>query len=207
MRGKFIAVAAFAALLALTLCACGQQGASSGSASSSASSQAAPGKYATMADVFAAEGTDVSWACDETKLTYAFNDNGAYTRVVVEMPEGAYKELTDAHFSQAKFEELTGELPIVEEEVLAEEEAILEELDKLIGMKGSEIADEGYIVNNLTVNGDKTYCSATKYPLSYLIVFDGVVEDPKTENPADAVKDMVVFDATIQGVSMEALGV
>ncbi|MDO5118191.1 MAG: hypothetical protein Q4D34_06865, partial [Eggerthellaceae bacterium] len=199
MARRLIVAIALAIIMAFGLCACGQQ-----STSSQPTSQSS-GTFKTMADVFSAKSSEVRWVYDESHFFYAFNNDGKYTRVVVDLPNGMKDKLDASNFDEAKIKELLGSLPIAKSEVLADAATVQKELDALKGKTGAEVSAAGYVINNYVVNGKTTDCSAEKQSLAYLITFDGAV-DKNTLSPTEAVEDLKVKSASIQGVSASALG-
>ena len=193
MKGKFFVAIAFAAAMALGLCACG---------GSSNAPAAAEGEYATMADVFAAEGTDTMWTYDDKVFSYAFKDGDVYKHVVVELPDGMKDSLDKADFDDAKIAELLSALPIAKQETI--EPPSQEEIDAYIGKTGADLVAEGYDLSNFVVNGKETDCSAVKTPFSYLFTFDGAI-DENTKDANEALKDLKVKSVAIQGVDFSAL--
>lgn len=120
MRGKTIIVTAFAALLALGLCACGQQGGSSSSSAQSQSSQqqsqssqqqqqqsqgiassrmVATHEFATMQEVFDAPGESIVWGANESAFAFLFKDGEKYILVRASLPSGMLDEIDAAYYA------------------------------------------------------------------------------------------------------------
>lgn len=144
MRGKAILVAAFAALLAFGLCACGQQGSSSNSSSSqgqssasssastssSASSQGAQSSsnantpslerthaFSTMQQVFDAPGESIVWDVNEYSFGFLFKDGTKHVLVRAELPEGMSAQIEAAYEADDMdtIVNLVGPLPLYDE--------------------------------------------------------------------------------------------
>ena len=199
MKPKIIMATILAALLALGLCACSQGGSSTPSKSDA--SQETASQYKTMADVFAVESSDTSWAYNEKQFKYVFSDDTSYTSIVVDLPEGMKEKLDEADFDDAKIRELLGPLPVTKQETF--ETPAQDKLDELVGKTGAELVDDDFIITMLTVNGDKTDANMHKDPFDYLITFDGAVEDENTEDPVGAIKDLKVDSVAVQGIDIE----
>ncbi|MBE6464387.1 MAG: hypothetical protein E7003_03570 [Eggerthellaceae bacterium] len=196
MGRRVIVAIAFAALVAFGLCACGQQ----------SSSPQSPVALKTMADAFSVKSSEARWVYDESRFFYAFNNNGTYTRVIVDLPEGMKEKLDAANFDETKIKELLASLPIAKSEVLADAATAKKELDALKGKTGAEVTAAGYAIINRSVNGSTTDCIAEREPLAYLITFEGPA-DRNAPNPVESVKDLKVKSAVIQGISAKALGI
>lgn len=195
MGRRAVVAIALTALMAFGLCACGQQN----------STPQSPAALKTMADVFSVQSSEARWVYDESHFFYAFNNNGAYTRIIIDLPEGMKDKLDAADFDETKIKELLGSLPIAKSEVLADAATAKKELDALKGKTGAEVTAAGYAIINRSVNGSTTDCIAEKEPLAYLITFEGSA-DRNAANPAESVKDLKVKSAVIQGISAKALG-
>ena len=144
MKPKAILVALFAALLAVGLCACGQQASSSGassskgqtSASSSASTNSSTNSagqqstsnanepeivqthtYATMQEVFDAPGEAYKWDANEASFGFIFKDGSKYILVRCELPQGMYDQIEAAYNANDMdtITELVAPLPVHDE--------------------------------------------------------------------------------------------
>lgn len=203
MKKNLMIMMVLAAMLALALCACGQQGGSD--ASSSGASEGATGAYATMADAFAVESGDTQWSYNEKRFAYAFGGDGSYTRVVAELEDGMYDDLNAADFDQSKVEDIVGPLAVAQEDVFT---AIAQdELDAYAGKTGADITAAGFEISPgaVAVNGKETDCSAIKDGFSYLITFDGAIADENTDDPAGAVAELTVKSVAVQSLAYTAL--
>ena len=102
-------------------------------------------------------------------------------------------------------EELLSPLAVTKADVLEplDDEAIA----ALAGKTGAELTSQGFtfMTGAMVVNGNETDCTATLGDFDYLITFDGAVPDENAEDVADAVADLAVSTASIQGVSWSTL--
>jgi len=198
----------------LVLAACGQKGepeeaATSETAQTDASDAASTDEvasFATLGDVFAADGERMSSTFDEQHYVCAFNYDGTWWRVEAALPDGMYDELNEVWVEdQAKVEELLSPLSVAKTDVL--EPLDVESIEALAGKTGADLAADGFtfVFGTLVVNGNKTDCVATLSSFDYLVTFDGVVPDENTEDVASAVADMTVSSASLQTVSWDAL--
>ena len=198
----------------LVLAACGQKGgpeeaATSETAQTDASDAASTDEvapFATLGDVFAADGEDMSSPFDEQRYVCAFNYGGAWWRVEAALPDGMYDELNEVWVEdQAKVEELLSPLALTKADVL--EPLDVESIEALAGKTGADLSADGFtfVFGTLVVNGNETDCVATLGSFDYLVTFDGVVPDENTEDVAGAVANMTVSSASLQSVSWDAL--
>lgn len=198
----------------LVLAACGQKSepeetATSETAQNDASDavstdEVAP--FATLGDVFAADGEGMSSTFDEQRYVCAFNYGGAWWRVEAALPDGMYDELNEVWVEdEAKVEELLSPLAVTKTDVL--EPLDVESTEALAGKTGADLAADGFTFSfgTLVVNGNETDCVATLGSFDYLVTFDGVVPDENTEDVAGAVANMTVSSASLQSVSWDAL--
>lgn len=194
----------FAAPVALA--ACGQAGGAGDGAATEAAASADATSFATLGDVFAAEPDDMSSTFDEQHYVCAFNSDGTWWRAEAALEPGMADELNAVWLeSQDKVEELLSPLAVTKADVLEplDDEAIA----SLAGKTGAELTSQGFtfMTGAMVVNGNETDCTATLGDFDYLITFDGAVPDENAEDVADAVADLAVSTASIQGVSWSAL--
>ncbi len=200
----------------LVLAACGQKGepeeaATSETAQTDVSDAASTDEvapFATLGDVFAADGENMSSTFDEQHYVCAFNYGGTWWRVEATLPDGMYDELNEVWVEdQAKVEELLSPLAVAKTDVL--EPLDVESTEALAGKTGADLAADGFTFGfgTLVVNGNETDCVATLGDFDYLVTFDGVVPDENTEDVAGAVADMTVSSASLQSISWDALEV
>ena len=221
MRKRFLIAALFAAIMAIALCACGQQGGSSASASADGSASAASAAsaaaavdmealpadtYKTLADAFAVSSSNNMSMYNQEYFAYAFKDNGRWVRVVADMPEDMYKQLSGMSApSFPKIQELVGPLAVKQADAFVDSEPVQADLDKLVGKKGSDLAAEGFTFDKASVEDGKTEVSATKLPYTYSVTFNGAIDNPDTNDLADAVKGLTVESINYQSLSFEAI--
>ena len=202
MKAKLIIATMLAAVLAMGLVACGQQGGSdSGSTPAQTSSE-----FATLGDVLTAETESMTSTFDEKRYVCVFSADGTWWRVEADLEEGFSDKLNEVWAEdQAKVEELLAPIAVTKAETL--EAPSDEEVSALVGKTGAELKADGYeySAGTLVVNGNETDCVAVKGSFEYLITFDGKVADENTDDPAGAVADLKVNAAAIQGVSWTAL--
>ncbi|MDO4532718.1 MAG: hypothetical protein Q4C36_03245 [Coriobacteriia bacterium] len=202
MKAKLIIATMLAAVLAMGLVACGQQGGSgSGSTPAQTSSE-----FATLGDVLAAETESMTSTFDEKRYVCVFSVDGTWWRVEADLEEGFSDKLNEVWTEdQAKVEELLSPIAVTKAETL--EAPSDEEVSALVGKTGAELKADGYeySAGTLVVNGNETDCVAVKGSFDYLITFDGKVADENTDDPAGAVAELKVNAAAIQGVSWIAL--
>ncbi|MBQ9006245.1 MAG: hypothetical protein IJ092_07705 [Atopobiaceae bacterium] len=198
----------------LVLAACGQKGepeeaATSETAQTDVSDAASTDEvapFATLGDVFAADGERMSSTFDEQHYVCAFNYDGTWWRVEAALPDGMYDELNEVWVEdQAKVKELLSPLSVAKTDVL--EPLDVESIEALAGKTGADLAADGFtfVFGTLVVNGNKTDCVATLGSFDYLVTFDGVVPDENTEDVASAVADMTVSSVSLQSISWDAL--
>lgn len=198
----------------LALAACGQKGepeeaATSETAQTDVSDAASTNEvapFATLGDVFAADGERLSSTFDEQHYVCAFNYDGTWWRVEAALPDGMYDELNEVWVEdQAKVKELLSPLSVAKTDVL--EPLDVESIEALAGKTGADLAADGFtfVFGTLVVNGNKTDCVATLGSFDYLVTFDGVVPDENTEDVASAVADMTVSSVSLQSISWDAL--
>ena len=214
---RLVALALSATLVCATplvLAACGQKGepeeaATSETAQTDVSDAASTDEvapFATLGDVFAADGERMSSTFDEQHYVCAFNYDGTWWRVEAALPDGMYDELNEVWVEdQAKVKELLSPLSVAKTDVL--EPLDVESIEALAGKTGADLAADGFtfVFGTLVVNGNKTDCVATLGSFDYLVIFDGVVPDENTEDVASAVADMTVSSVSLQSISWDAL--
>ncbi|MBR1830709.1 MAG: hypothetical protein IJ781_14630 [Atopobiaceae bacterium] len=214
---RLVALALSATLVCATplvLAACGQKGepeeaATSETAQTDVSDAASTDEvapFATLGDVFAADGERMSSTFDEQHYVCAFNYDGTWWRVEAALPDGMYDELNEVWVEdQAKVKELLSPLSVAKTDVL--EPLDVESIEALAGKTGADLAADGFtfVFGTLVVNGNKTDCVATLGSFDYLVTFDGVVPDENTEDVASAVADMTVSSVSLQSISWDAL--
>ena len=188
MKGRCIVAIAFAAIVALSLCACG---------GSPSDPETADEEFTTLADAFAAEGTDTMWTYDKTTFVYIFKAGDVYKHVVAELPEGMKDKLSEAYFSEEKLAELLGPLPIAKQETLKPPSQ--EDLDAYVGKTGEELEAEGFVLSKFTVKGKEANCTAVKTPFSYQFTFDGTL-DKNAKDSNEALNNLKVKSASIKGI-------
>jgi hypothetical protein len=205
MKGRFLITTALAIAIACGTGACGRQkGADSGSVGdmSAAVQAATDGEFATLGDIFASDCTDFISLYDENHYTCAFTLGGTCYRVVADLPKGMYESLSEAEFDdQTQVEDLLGPLAVAQQDIIAESVPSQENLDTLAGKRGADLTAEGFVFDNLVVNGDKTDCSASKGAFSYMVTFEQSVEDEGTTDYAGAVKNLTVESVSFAGIS------
>ena len=64
---------------------------------------------------------------------------------------------------------------------------------------------EGFTFDKASVEDGKTEVSATKLPYTYSVTFDGAIDNPDTNDLADAVKGLTVESINYQSLSFEAI--
>lgn len=211
MRTKLLITTLIAAAMTLTLCACSQQATSSSAAASSAAASAeasqpsADGPFATLGDVFASDHSDFLSIYDDSSYTCVFDFDGKYYRVSADLSKEIYDKLQAGNGSLATEEEVLGPVAVTKTETIDEDIPTQEELDALAGKTGAELLDAGYVIDDLSVNGNETDCSATKGSFAYMITFKGAVENVGTDDPAGAVADKTATAVSFSGLSSEAL--
>lgn len=205
MKGKLLITAALAMAMACGTSACGmRKGADSGNDNDAATTTqaAADGEFSTLGDIFASECSDYISMYDANSYTCAFNLDGTCYRVVASLPKGMYESLSEVEFDdEAKTRELLGPLAVTQQDIIAEAVPSQESLDALAGEKGADLTAEGYVIDNLVVNGNQTDCSASKGAFSYMITFGEAVEDESTTDYAGAVKNLTVESVSFAGIS------
>lgn len=205
MKGRLLITTALAIAMACGAGACGRQkGADSGSVGdmSAAVQAATDGEFATLGDIFASDCTDFISLYDENHYTCAFTLGGTCYRVVADLPKGMYESLSEAEFDdQTQAEDLLGPLAVAQQDIIAESVPSQESLDALAGKRGADLTAEGFVFDNLMVNGDKTDCSASKGAFSYMVTFEQPVEDEGTTDYAGAVKNLTVESVSFAGIS------
>lgn len=221
MKRRFLIVALLAAVMALALCACGQQGGSSASASADASASASAAsssavsaamealpadKYKTLADAMSVQSNRTMWTYDDTHFIYAFKDDGKWVRVVADLPEDAHKQLVDMKMPEpGKVEELVGSFEVKQAEAFVDSEPAEEELQQFVGKTGADVVAAGYTLDSLTPQGGTTVVRAIKIPYAVRVTFDGAVENASTQDVAGAVKDMTVTEVMSEGPVFEVI--
>ena len=230
MKKKLLIAGLFVAVMALGLCACGQQGGSSAASDAAASAasaasdaasatdaavqeasdkllESAKAAFGTIGDVFATETSDFTSTYDEKQYTCAFNFEDGWVRLVADLPDGMYDQLEEVFVTDdEKTKELLSSLPVTDCQVIAPSTPTQEEIDEMfVGKTGAEINELGLDFTNLVVNGEETDCNLTSFPFDYLITFDGAVPDENTEDVNAALADMTIKAAAIQGLSWSAI--
>lgn len=163
----------------------------------------------TMADAMAYTD-DSSSGWDESRYIYAFNTSTKPVRAIAEITSDQYDQITDAEFDydieleerQAKIKEVIGSLPVTVED-LSKDIPSQDELDKLVGKTGQELADDGYTFLALYSYGTdaETQAYFDKGNYQYTITFDGALPDDVEEQTLDLVKDMKVTAVEFTGLS------
>lgn len=220
MRKRLLIVALFAAIMALALCACSQSSASSsasadGSASASAASTSAAAvamealpadKYKTLGDAMSVQSDRTMWTYNSDNFIYAFKDNGKWVRVVTDMKDDVYKELSEMKMPDpTKVQELVGSFEVTQAETYVDSEPVQADLDKLVGKTGADLSAEGYMFDKPSVEDGKTVVNAIKLPYGFKVTFEGAIDDTKTDDVAIAVKDLPVVSIECQGLSFDAV--
>ena len=231
MKKRLLVIGLFVAIMALGLCACGQQGGSSAasdaaaSAASEASSAASDAADAaaqeaadkllesattnlkTLGDILNLESSDFSSTYDEKQYACAFTYEDGWLRALVDLPDGTYEKLEEVFLTdEEKTRELLSPLEIADIQVIAANAPTQEEIDEMfVGKTGAEINELGLDFANLVVNGEETDCTLTDYPFDYLITFDGAVPDENTDDPNGALADLTIKAAAVQGLTWSAL--
>ena len=213
---KRLVTLALSAMLAcampVALSACGQKGDTAddaaveetGTTEDEATGEAAP--FATLGDVFAEDGEDMTSTFDEQRYVCAFNWGGSWWRIEAALPEGMYDELNEVWVEdQAKVEELLSPLAVTKTDAMSPLD--VDSIEALVGKTGADLTAQGFAftTGGMVVNGNETDCMASLDGFDYLITFDGAVADENTEDVAAAVADMTVNAASVQSVSWEAL--
>ena len=109
MKAKLIIATMLAAVLAMGLVACGQQGGSdSGSTPAQTSSE-----FATLGDVLTAETESMTSTFDEKRYVCVFSADGTWWRVEADLEEGFSDKLNEVWAEdQAKVEELLAPIAV-----------------------------------------------------------------------------------------------
>ena len=199
---KLITIALAAALACaspLALAACGNKG---GAAGAGASEQGGASQFATLGDVLSADTESMMSTFDDKRYACAFSLDGTWWHVEAALEEGMSDKLNEVWTEdQGKLEELLSPIAVTLAETI--DAPTEEEVDAYVGKTGADLVADGFefMAYGIVVNGDVTDCSASKGSFDYLFTFDGVVADEDTDDPADAVADLTVTSASLQGVS------
>ena len=162
--------------------------------------------FATLGEVFAAEGESMSSTFDEQRYVCAFNWGGSWWRIEAELPDGMYDQLNEVWIEdQDKVEELLSPLAVTKTDYTGP--LMVEEIEALVGKTGADLTAQGFtfMPGGMVVNGSETDCTATLGDFDYLITFDGAVPDEDAEDVAAAVADLTVSSVSVQSVSWEYL--
>lgn len=207
MKKKFI-TGLLVAALSLGIVACASQG-GAGTATGSGSGETAPAvdptpiEFKTMDDVFAVENTEFSSTFDDTTYRCALCTGGRYYTVSCDLEEGMRADLEKAFFEdEKKLHDLLGPLPVKEQKEFTP--PAQSELDALVGKTGKELKEQGYDLSNFAVNDTVTDVSCVNGDFTYLISFDGAV-DEYAEDPVAEFDNLKVSGVALQGMSYTVL--
>ncbi len=162
--------------------------------------------FATLGEVFAAEGESMSSTFDEQRYVCAFNWGGSWWRVEAELPDGMYDQLNEVWTEdQDKVEELLSPLAVTKTDYTSPLD--VDSIEALVGKTGADLTAQGFtfMTGGMVVNGSETDCTATLGDFDYLVTFDGTVTNEDAEDVAAAVADLTVNSVSVQGVSWEYL--
>ena len=203
-----------AALMLLSLCACGGQKVDNGKAEQTAAdgapagetapaeetaTAASVGDFKTMGDVLVYD-SDNSGFSDEYYV-YAFEKDGVAYRAVAELPAEVSEALWELDIFDedydAKLMEAVGPLEITQLDNLTEMIPAQEELDALVGANVQELLDEGWSFWywNMEVMEGGMYHG----PFSFMMEYEGTVEDPENFDESQA-GALTVKSVTYDGI-------
>lgn len=209
------AAAIVVALAATPLTACGSQSASSDADSSATASQTVTSNssgWKTLGDALAAQTSLFSSEYDDKYYVCGFQAGDSFYRVVAKLDAETNQKIDDVDWSKGdadkQIEEAISGLPLQSVEDLTSEMVPQDELDKLVGKTGKDLADAGYtFVSYFMYGGEETGVTFVKGSLAYMFTFDASVPEDKVDADTTGalIADAKVTAVEFSGISDEAL--
>jgi len=191
-------------LLLFLMSACAQSGSSAPAAQSQASAdgKAAIDSLKTIGDAMALGGDNTQYAAYGNCFVYAFEFSGAYYRLIALMPEETTTAIFDLDWSDEdhdeKLEKLVAPLAIDHMDNLSENIPTQAEMDALIGKTGEELMADGWTSWGWNLDTLEFHMDHGGY--SFLIVFDGSVEDYDSFDEYEDIKTWTVKSIEYEGI-------
>jgi len=141
-------------------------------------------------------------AAVDTKLVYAFEQDGMFYNAVAEMP----KDLSEAFFEldsfaddyQEQLVKLVSSLKVEKITNLSENEPTQEFMDALIGKTGKELFDDGWYNSGWNLDDMEFYMSRGAY--GFVMTMEGDVKNPENFEEED-INNLVVKEVKYTGIS------
>ena len=135
----------------------------------------------------------------EDAIVYGFELNGVIYRAIADMTPEVSAQVNDAFGDNQKFYGLIAPLEVKLIENVSESIPAQEELDKYIGKTGQDLLDEGW--NWTYYNLDELECGMEHGWYTYVVKFEGTVENKADVDVETAIKDLKVVSVTYEGIS------
>ena len=168
------------------------------------------GELKTMGDVLGLESESNGASWNENYYVYVLDYKGKPLRITAEITPEIYEKIEDALFntddpdeSDKKLLEALGDVPVTQIEDLSLNIPTQEEMDKLIGMTGQQILDDGYVNWSCWQEDGAVYCDMSKDDYQYVMTMEGDF-DPDNFDGETAYLEMTVAAVSYNGVSTDA---
>ncbi len=140
---------------------------------------------------------------------YGIKTKTAVIRIVADMPEDVLKKYNDVDFfdkeRDKKQNDIVKDLEITRLDDYTKEIPSQQELDKLIGKKGSDLAKEGYNSTGYGISGDSAVFSYSKGHISFDVEFNEKVNKTENFDAEKATKDLTVKSISYTGLAQSTL--
>jgi hypothetical protein len=208
MKIRKILIIMLAMMMITALGACGGGSGSGGTDGSGSGGDVPVDQIKTLGDAFAIDADDKMYAFDSEHFVMAFEKDGKAYRVFADMTQELYDESDKIEYDderEEKINELLGSVKITKVEDITEYKLSQEDMDKLVGMTGQQLLDDGFTTNGYYIDGDSAAFFVEKGFFSYMIhmneVIDAVDEDADAE---ELIKPLTVKSVEYTGLAFGA---
>lgn len=185
-------------LLAFVLVACS-------SSSTTQSGELDLSKIKTYGDAYEmAKENQYVMTYDEKRIIIGFDYEGKPLRVIADMTKDVYDKMEAVDLSNPdnmdKRDELAFGLKVSKAEDLSDQIPSQEELDQMIGKKGQDLLDEGFVSSQSDLGSDNPVYVLAQGPFSYEFTFNEKVEYDDNTDADEVLKGLTVKSVKYYGI-------
>lgn len=162
--------------------------------------------FKTIGDLIAVESENTQWGTSDNTLVYAFSMGDQYYRFKANMTQEEKDALFNVDYSNEDYQKLENDiispLEIVERENMTDRILSQEELDKLVGKTGKELADAGWN-EGYGFNASELEFWLDYGPFCYAVKFEGELSG-SAEDVVDVME--AIQDLTVKSASFLSMG-
>ena len=139
----------------------------------------------------------------ENTFIYVFEIDDIIYRAIANLNSETSKQLSDLELNdpeyERKFKELVSPLQVVQVDIITNAIPSQDLLNKYVGKTGQDLLDEGF--SSYDYNLDEMEFSMTFGWFSYIVKFDGQIENEESLDINEAIKDLKVLSIKYEGLA------